>query len=111
MSYPGWVGRGGVGITDFPNIQVLVCYLNPKLYFFEKKKGEFRPHLDTFIGGRMIADTKLTVVRWCQIFTESAHLSNSVIESQYPDVCLSVCYVVKNPLPEVMETSGQRAYC
>ena len=29
----------------------------------------------------------------------------------YLSVCLSVCAIVKHPLPAVLDTSGQRMYC
>ena len=44
------------------------------------------------------------------MFTELAHLADSVIESQCLSVCLSVCHVAKHPIPEVVETSSQIVY-
>ena len=39
-------------------------------------------------------------------FIELDHWANSVLESQFPSVCLYVRDVVKHPLPCVMETFG-----
>ena len=42
--------------------------------------------------------------------TASKCWADSVIESRCSSVCLSVCDFSKQPLPEVVETSGRRTY-
>ena len=45
-----------------------------------------------------------------ELFTESALWVDSVRESPCPYVCLRVCAVAKNPLPDVVETYGWRTH-
>ena len=84
-----WVARGGVGIACFSNIYVRLTrpanYRRSTQYVFEQNIFMLVPHWDQLRGARGLptqnnieADTKLTVVISCQIFTKSAHWADSV---------------------------------
>ena len=71
-------------------------------------QGAELPWSGSFING--ISLSSIIILVFLRLFTESAPWADSVIESQCPSVAMYVCDNSKPPLPEVVETSGQRAY-